>query len=208
MSYYEHWLEEQDRAAAAEQAEWVRTPEGREWKLKAENDRLRAEKESLERENDRRRQEREWKRDHPAAWRAWVRLQPLLELPILFGDEKPFDFDAFRVEVGHAPPGVRRVVRKDRSRPYQPGNLRWGCPRAPKSAPLVVAAAGAQPVQAAEKKDYLTKKDVAKRLIVSPRTVNRWVSLGLLKPFRRGQVLRFKPEDVETFEAKGKGGRR
>lgn len=154
MSYYEQWVEEQDRAADAEHAEWLRTQEGAAWKREHErvvlavgNDRLRHENQQLEKERERRKQERAWKREHPTEWRAWVRVQPLLELPLLFGDEKPFGFDAFRVEVGHAPPGVRRVVRKDRSLPYQQRNLRWGRPCDPKTAPPVVAAVGAQLVQ-------------------------------------------------------------
>ncbi|HEX4610093.1 MAG TPA: hypothetical protein VH092_18010 [Urbifossiella sp.] len=79
MSYFEHWLEEQDRGA---EAEWERTPEGRTLKLRAECNRLREEKELLEKERDRREQERKWRRAYPTEWRAWVRLQPWLGLTI------------------------------------------------------------------------------------------------------------------------------
>ncbi|MBN9517754.1 helix-turn-helix domain-containing protein [bacterium] len=199
-SYYEYWLEEREREA---EGQWEQTPEGTATMLAVENGRLRAEKAALELKG----QEREWRRRHPTEWRAWQRLQALLAPAFTFGDEPPFGFVEFRQEVGQPPEGVTRVVRKSTSLPYQQGNLRWGRPRARKTASLVTVV-GAQAVQGAEKKDYLTKKEVAKRLGVSSRTVNRWMSEGLLKPFRRGQVLRFKLEDVEAFEAKGKGSRR
>lgn len=196
-AYYEHWLDERERE---DEGQWEQTPEGRATMLAVENGRLRAEKAVLELE----RQERRRKREHPTEWRAWRRLKPMLAITFAFGDQESFGFESFFKEVGQAPEGVGRVVRKDRSLPYQQGNLRWGRPRASK--PAALASRGGQVVQ--ERKDHLTKKEVAKRFGVSTRTVNRWLSLGLLKPFRRGQVLRFKLEDVEAFEAKGRGGRR
>jgi excisionase family DNA binding protein len=39
--------------------------------------------------------------------------------------------------------------------------------------------------------EYLTVKDAAKLMLVSQRTVLRWVELGRLRPVRIGHTLRF-----------------
>ena len=47
---------------------------------------------------------------------------------------------------------------------------------------------------------YLTPADVAKRLLVSPITVNQWARKGWLRSFRTGGGHhRFLPEDVDAF---------
>lgn len=47
---------------------------------------------------------------------------------------------------------------------------------------------------------YLTPADVAKRLLVSPITVNQWAKKGWIKSFRTGGGHhRFLPEDLEAF---------
>jgi len=174
---------------------WLATPEGRAWVEKVKQ-------EQAEADAARARQEQVWKEKHPGEWRAWMRLQPLLAPVISFVGDSGFDFDQFLREVGSAPSPAHRVVRKYKDLPYEQGNLRWKSPRAVETvrvSPAAVPQAGG---------GTLTKKEVAYRLRVSERTVNRWMSEGLLKHFRRGQVLRFKLEDVEAFEAKGRSGRR
>jgi excisionase family DNA binding protein len=45
----------------------------------------------------------------------------------------------------------------------------------------------------------LTRKQLAEHLGVSTRTVDRWRRAGLLREFRQGGVVRFRPEDVQAF---------
>ena len=45
----------------------------------------------------------------------------------------------------------------------------------------------------------LTPKDVADMANVSPKTVTRWRRDGLLAGIKIGTLVRFRPEDVETF---------
>lgn len=193
----------------AEQAAWEASAEGR-----AERERATRAREATE--TKRGRQEQAWASERPVEWAEWQRLQPLLVPVIDFGGDMRFDFDNFLMEVGHAPSPAHRVVRKAKSLPYQQGNLRWRAARQSKAHPtptaLPPATTGRAPrrsaTEAKDGDDFLTKQEVAARLRVSTRSVNRWMAEGLLKPFRRGQVLRFKIEDVEAFEAKGRSGRR
>jgi hypothetical protein len=143
--YYEHWLEEQDRLAAAEDVEWLKTPEGAAWKREHEKLRvamewsgIQAEKERMAAERARNERERQWRDDNPIEWAAWKRLQVVLEEgPILFGssDEKPYDFPAFLAEVKPAPPGATYIEQKDVRVPFRPGNLRWAPPAGAASGP-------------------------------------------------------------------------
>jgi excisionase family DNA binding protein len=48
---------------------------------------------------------------------------------------------------------------------------------------------------------FLTKKDVAKRLGIRPRTVSVWVQQGRLPVYRVGRYLRFKWNEVEEHLA-------
>src|SRR5688572_26722442 len=67
-------------------------------------------------------QEREWAARHPGEWSEWVRLQPLLVVPIEFGPSPVFDFPQFLDEVGKRPSARHVVQRKDKRRSYRPGN--------------------------------------------------------------------------------------
>ncbi|QDU20602.1 helix-turn-helix domain-containing protein [Urbifossiella limnaea] len=181
----------------AESAAWTASPEGRAEKERATRAQAAADAE-------RARREQAWASERPVEWAEWQRLQPLLVPVIDFGGDMRFDFDNFLMEVGRAPSPAHRVVRKAKALPYKQGNLRWKAATPPKTNPSPAPSRAA--AQAAS--DFLTKQEVADRLQVSTRTVSRWRSEGLLKEFRRGQVLRFKLEDVEAFEAKGRSGRR
>jgi excisionase family DNA binding protein len=44
----------------------------------------------------------------------------------------------------------------------------------------------------------LTKREVASLFAVSPRTINHWLSARFLPAYRRGNVLRFRPDEIET----------
>ncbi len=48
----------------------------------------------------------------------------------------------------------------------------------------------------------LTKKQVAESFQVCERTINRWVSEQKLKPFRKGNIVRFDPAEIERFKRK------
>jgi Helix-turn-helix domain len=43
----------------------------------------------------------------------------------------------------------------------------------------------------------LTKAQVAEMFSVTPRTINHWLSDRLLPHYRRGNVLRFRPAEIE-----------
>jgi excisionase family DNA binding protein len=45
--------------------------------------------------------------------------------------------------------------------------------------------------------EYLTKREAAKYLKVSPRTINRWVKEGRIQAYRGPLQLRFKREDLD-----------
>ena len=55
--------------------------------------------------------------------------------------------------------------------------------------------------------EYLAVKDVAKMLLVSERTVFRWIRLGRIHPARIGRTLRFEKSrlliQLEKFEYGG-----
>jgi hypothetical protein len=120
-SYYEHWLDEQDRAAAVENAEWERTPEGRAWKLQAENDRLREAASAAETALHEQRQAQQ----HPDEWREWLKVRPLLPVVIDFGPDRPMTFDGFLSEVGPRPSEGHVVVRVDETGAFDRGNMVW-----------------------------------------------------------------------------------
>jgi excisionase family DNA binding protein len=183
----------------AEQEGWEDSPDG-------QAERARAVRLVADAKAEQERREKVWAVNYSVEWEEWQRLQSLL-IPILdFGGDMRFDFDNFLMEVGRAPSPAHRVVRKTNVLPFQQGNLRWKEKPKTKKNPTPARLAPTTATPAA--RDFLTKQEVADRLQVSTRTVCRWRSMGLLKEFRRGQVLRFKREDVEAFEAKGKGGRR
>lgn len=48
----------------------------------------------------------------------------------------------------------------------------------------------------------LTRAEVAERLQVTVRTLERWEDDGVLTPIRLGRNVRYRPEDVEAFIAK------
>lgn len=50
--------------------------------------------------------------------------------------------------------------------------------------------------------DYITSKEIAEKLKVSPRTVNRWVKSGNLRAFKVGDkngAYRIEREDFDRF---------
>jgi excisionase family DNA binding protein len=47
----------------------------------------------------------------------------------------------------------------------------------------------------------LTLDQAAERLAVSPRTLRRWISSGLIPAFRQGRVLRLRALDLDRFIA-------
>ena len=47
--------------------------------------------------------------------------------------------------------------------------------------------------------EYLTLQEVAQRLRVNPRTVQRWIHSGKLKAYRAGHLWRIRPEDLDDF---------
>lgn len=48
---------------------------------------------------------------------------------------------------------------------------------------------------------FLTESDVAAHFDVNKSTVRRWRGAGKLPYFRVGSVVRYRVEDVETFDA-------
>ena len=69
------------------------------------------------------RKEVAWARQHPEEWLAWESLRPTLFT--LFRDE--YGFEEFLAEVGPRLAG-RVVARKDKTLPFEGGNLVWGFP--------------------------------------------------------------------------------
>ena len=47
--------------------------------------------------------------------------------------------------------------------------------------------------------EYISKKEVARRLGQDERTVNNWMRSGLLPYFKIGRTVRFKWSEVESF---------
>lgn len=54
-----------------------------------------------------------------------------------------------------------------------------------------------------ERSEYLTAREVAKRLNVSSRSVRRWIAEGTLPGVRFGRQYRVRESDVETLERDG-----
>ena len=48
------------------------------------------------------------------------------------------------------------------------------------------------------KVDYLTRKEVAKRLKIALSTVSEWNKAGILKPYRLGNLVRYKSDEVDA----------
>lgn len=56
-------------------------------------------------------------------------------------------------------------------------------------------------MKASQERDYLTPSEVAQQLHVSPKTISRWASQGLLPCLvTLGGHRRFRREDVERVE--------
>jgi excisionase family DNA binding protein len=53
----------------------------------------------------------------------------------------------------------------------------------------------------------LTKRDVAQHLAVSPRTVQRYIATGALRPVRIGNVVRFEQTELSAFVRAMRGAR-
>ena len=50
----------------------------------------------------------------------------------------------------------------------------------------------------------LTSKETAKRFQVCPKTISRWVAMGIFpRPLKIGGAVRFRVSDVEAFEDSG-----
>jgi hypothetical protein len=121
------WAEHvEDARLDAEQAEWLSTHEGQ--AVMRREEQARREREQVRAEEARRKAERErrWAIEHPTEWAAWLWLQPVWNRDIDFFTPPPeYTFADFLAEVGPAPSNCHRIERKDESKPYQPGNLRW-----------------------------------------------------------------------------------
>jgi excisionase family DNA binding protein len=201
--YYEHWLEEQDRLAAVEHAEWLKTPEGAAWKLDHEKLRvamewrgIQAEKERIATERARDERERQWRDDNRVEWVAWKRLQVVMEQgPILFGtsDVKPYDFEAFLAEVEPAPPDATHIEQKDVRVPFRPGNLRWARPD------VRQAETEAEP-------EYISLQEVVRRCGFSYDFVYDAVTSGDLIGVQKGRQWRVKPADFRAWMDRGGAG--
>lgn len=200
-SYYEDWLEEQDRKAATEHAEWVTTQEGRAWlheheklRVALEWNSIQAAKEQMAGERAYAEREREWREDNPVEWAAWKRLQVVLEQgPILFGsaDASPYGFQEFLAEVEPAPPGATRVEQKDEMQPFRPGNLRWACPEV-------------QHDQTEAEPEYLTLHEVARRSGFSYDFVYDAVRNRDLVAVQKGRLWRVKLADYHAWMDRGR----
>lgn len=86
-------------------------------------------KPSLPPAEQRRRREQVWAAKYKKEWKEWKRVRLLLDALGDVWSSTPFDFDDFLREVGSCPRVGYRVVRRDRTLPYQSGNLRWAGPK-------------------------------------------------------------------------------
>lgn len=193
--YYELWLEEQERAADVEHAEWLRTPKGQAWR--AEHEKLRAaiewsnikhEKDQMAAERARLERERHWQADNPVEWSAWKRLQVVLEQDFLFdfSNSPRYDFEAFLAEVKPAPDGSTHVEQKDVKVAFRPGNLRW--------------AAGQKDEESTPAEpEYLTLKEIARRSGFGYDFVYHAVRRHDLRGVQKGRHWRVKPADFRAW---------
>lgn len=116
----------------AEQAEWELTPEGQEWR-RGQAEVLRAveqvEAADATKATGRALRERSLAAERPGEWAEWerVRHQPRHFIPL--GPERPFDFEDFLIEVGRRPSPAHRIHRVDKTRGYEPGNMKWSARR-------------------------------------------------------------------------------
>jgi len=55
-----------------------------------------------------------------------------------------------------------------------------------------------------EPRSWWTPKQIAETLQVTPRTVQRWITSGVLPAYRFGRSVRIANEDFETFVANGR----
>ncbi len=92
---------------------------------------------AAERRADEAEEQLAWATGHPAEWREWARLQPLLSASFEFAPPgQIYDFPAFLAEVGACPSPGHTIQRRDETLPYGRGNLAW------KSVVIVTAPAG------------------------------------------------------------------
>ncbi|VTR93341.1 unnamed protein product [Gemmata massiliana] len=141
-------------------------------------------------------QEREWVGRHPAEWGEWLRLQPLLFLPITFGDTERFDFPQFLLEVGPRPFSNGTVQQKDVTLPYRPGNLVWVKERRSK--------VEARPVES----PYLTVAEAAAYCRRSPKTVLNHHSLCDIRSMPGTRPPLFRREDLDQWLSARRKSRR
>lgn len=48
------------------------------------------------------------------------------------------------------------------------------------------------------KVEYLTRKEVSKKLKIALSTVSEWDKAGILKPYRLGNLVRYKSDEVDA----------
>ncbi|WP_298285952.1 helix-turn-helix domain-containing protein [uncultured Lutibacter sp.] len=48
------------------------------------------------------------------------------------------------------------------------------------------------------KVEYLTRKEVSKKLKIALSTVSEWDKVGILKPYRLGNLVRYKSDEVDA----------
>jgi hypothetical protein len=98
--------------------------------------------------------EREWAAKYPGEWSEWVRIHPLLTISIDFASGESYDFPQFLTEVGRRPSPKHVIRRRDKTSPYQQGNLVWGAKKVTKS-------------------NYLTYKDVQREFGIKKTALYR-----------------------------------